>query len=167
MCASLVGYAQTECRGADNTTCSVDTLGTVACNPGACDNGSPPAFFRSAGQARAVAAVRMGVFSVEGTERLIMRQLERGPVVAGFMVYPDFMKYRGGVYRHVPTDRDKQDELGGHAIVIVGYGVDEHGTKFWRVKNSWTEKWGENGYFRIVRGENNASIEEEVFTWDK
>ena len=50
---------------------------------------------------------------------------------------------------------------GGHAVKMVGWG-EEGGKKYWKVANSWNPYWGEKGYFRIMRGNNEGGIEDQV-----
>ena len=45
-----------------------------------------------------------------------------------------------------------------HAVTLVGYGVED-GVKFWTIKNSWGEWWGEDGYFRMLRGVDLCAVE--------
>jgi len=73
--------------------------------------------------------------------------LKNGPVQTGFMVYEDFMHYKSGVYEY-----NHGSKLGGHAVKIVGWGVEE-GKEFWIAQNSWGPEWGEKGFFRIKLGQ--------------
>ena len=48
-----------------------------------------------------------------------------------------------------------------HSVLIVGFGeeeVDGVDIPYWVVKNSWAEEWGEDGYYRIVKGINSCGI---------
>ena len=71
---------------------------------------------------------------------------KNGSMETGFTVYQDFLQYKGGIYKHVTGSM-----LGGHAVRIVGWG-EEEGVNYWIVANSWSESWGENGFFRIENG---------------
>jgi len=88
-----------------------------------------------------------------GIQKAIM---EGGPVETAFTVYSDFANYVSGIYHHVSGGVE-----GGHAVRIVGWGVDG-GNKYWKVANSWNPYWGEEGYFRIKRGGNECGIENGV-----
>jgi hypothetical protein len=46
-----------------------------------------------------------------------------------------------------------------HAIMVVGYGKDSaSGKNYWLVKNSWGTGWGNAGYIKIYRGNNQCGI---------
>nr|ATU82521.1 venom C1A protease 3 [Lethocerus distinctifemur] len=96
-------------------------------------------------------------YSVSGNERAIQTEImTNGPVEGAFSVYSDFVQYKEGVYQHVAGSM-----LGGHAIRILGWGV-ENGTPYWLVANSWNTDWGDNGYFKILRGRDECGIESEI-----
>jgi len=93
------------------------------------------------------------VANVSGIQTEIMTN---GPVEACFTVYSDFVGYKSGVYQYTTGDA-----LGGHCIKIVGWGV-ENGLPYWLCNNSWTTYWGDNGQFKILRGQDECGIEDDV-----
>jgi len=82
----------------------------------------------------------------------------QGPVEACFQVYQDFMNYKSGVYHYVSGDH-----LGGHCVVIVGWGTTPQGVDYWIVQNSWSKSWGMDGFFWIQRGVDECGNEWEVY----
>jgi len=48
--------------------------------------------------------------------------------------------------------------LGGHAVKMIGWGVEE-GTKYWLMVNSWGDDWGDGGMFKIRRGTDECGVE--------
>lgn len=78
------------------------------------------------------------------------------PVSVAFEVISDFRLYESGVYTSVNCDASP--ETVNHAVLAVGYDIDESGTAYWIIKNSWGESWGENGYFNMEMGKNMCGI---------
>jgi len=95
-----------------------------------------------------------------GSEYNIRKEIYKwGPVTSGFMVHQDFMDWNGkGIYQY----DGKSEKIGGHAIVIMGWGETSRGKKYWIVRNSWGPEWGDRGYFKIIRGKNMCEIEDNV-----
>jgi hypothetical protein len=104
-----------------------------------------------------------------------------GTAIGGFIVLNNFMhddknnrgKYlkTNGIYINSvdysddPDDKkyDMTQPVGGHAICVVGWGVDtisftdRNGVtynnkkiEYWLCRNSWGDKWGYNGYFKYA-----------------
>ncbi|EPS69258.1 hypothetical protein M569_05509 [Genlisea aurea] len=101
----------------------------------------------------------VNAYKVGPEEQAIMAEIySNGPVEVAFTVYEDFAHYKSGVYRHVTGE-----ELGGHAVKLMGWGVsEEEGEKYWILANQWNRSWGDEGYFKILRGVNECGIEEAV-----
>ncbi|TPP62520.1 Cathepsin B endopeptidase [Fasciola gigantica] len=96
-------------------------------------------------------------YNVNATEGDIMMEImKNGPVEATYHVYDDFISYKSGIYHHVIGEY-----YGMHAVRVLGWGV-ENGVKYWLAANSWNELWGEYGFFRIRRGNNECGIESMV-----
>jgi len=81
-----------------------------------------------------------------------------GPLVMSFEPKEDFMYYENGIYHSVPNKIHQEWEQVDHAVLLVGYG-EEDGKKYWLLQNSWGEDWGEKGYFRMLRGQDESGCE--------
>jgi C1A family cysteine protease len=95
-------------------------------------------------------------WSVSGEADIMKEIFENGPVETAFSVYDDFPTYKTGIYV-----RHSNNFLGGHAVKFIGWGVNDKGTKYWIVANSWNPNWGDQGTFKIIKGNNECGIESE------
>lgn len=75
---------------------------------------------------------------------------KNGPVQVVFKVFEDFFMYRGGIYSKHPSAKIGNEKEPWHSVKVLGWG-SENGVDYWIGANSWGESWGENGYFRIAR----------------
>ena len=102
----------------------------------------------------------------ETNERNIMEEIKKnGPVVLSFEPDYTFMLYKRGIYDSIKVkswmniDEKKPEWYKvDHSVVCYGWG-EENGQKYWLLMNSWGKNWGENGHFKMKRGEDLLGIE--------
>jgi len=90
---------------------------------------------------------------IYGEQKMINEIYHRGPIAC--MIDSSYVEeYTTGLV-NVTGKRWNFD----HIISVVGFGTYENGTEYWLVRNSWGSFWGEDGFFRVVRGKNSIGIE--------
>jgi C1A family cysteine protease len=68
------------------------------------------------------------------------------PFVFGFVVYDSFESQQVASTGQAPMPVSGEQQLGGHAVMAVGYDNDE---QRFIVRNSWGTTWGMAGYFTL------------------
>eukprot|EP00944_MAST-04C_sp_MAST-4C-sp1_P009789 g9789.t1 len=106
--------------------------------------------------------------------RPLIEAVLEGPLSVAVAVSDDFEFYESGIFRCDRNSKRKKKarqcwEI-NHAVQLVGYGTREKKgkmEKYWIVRNSWGEGWGEAGYIRLARyGEGKEPCGEDTKTKD-
>merc|ERR1719247_2814677 len=106
-----------------------------------------------------------GYYGGASEPEMIRELVTGGPLVASFEPKNDLMYYGGGIYKSVPNQRNEWERV-DHAVLLVGFGEEANGQKYWLLQNSWGNTWGEDGFFRMARGSDESGIESIVVSAD-
>ncbi|XP_022113288.2 uncharacterized protein LOC110991982 [Pieris rapae] len=102
-----------------------------------------------------------GALNISSNETDMAKWLtQNGPISIG--INANAMQFYVGGVSHPwrmlcsPTNLD-------HGVLIVGYGVKDYPLfhkhlPYWIVKNSWGALWGEQGYYRVYRGDGTCGV---------
>jgi hypothetical protein len=93
-----------------------------------------------------------GYQDVGQNEDALLDALKVGPIsVAIEADQAGFQLYKSGVFTGAcGSSLD-------HGVLLVGFGTD-HDQDYWKVKNSWGSNWGEDGYIRLIRNQDECGI---------
>ncbi|EDL93862.1 rCG24317, isoform CRA_b [Rattus norvegicus] len=99
------------------------------------------------------AAKVVGFMSIPPSENALMKAVATvGPISVGIDIkHKSFQFYKGGMY----YEPDCSSTNLNHAVLVVGYGEESDGRKYWLVKNSWGRDWGMDGYIKMAKDWNN------------
>merc|ERR1719239_683277 len=111
---------------------------------------------------RSKVAVRVsgGVEISQNETQMAQWLFKNGPISVGLNANA-MQFYKGGV-SHPWKFLCSADGI-DHGVLIVGFGEHEYPLfhkkmPYWIIKNSWGEGWGEQGYYRLYRGDGTCGI---------
>ncbi len=86
--------------------------------------------------------------------------MQHGPIIGTYHVLNNFLAGNFGATKDIYIDKydygvsNPMEHKGDHAIRIIGWGEDqvenEGLVKYWLCMNSWGDKWGKGGKFKIA-----------------
>jgi len=122
------------------------------CNAGTCDDGTKWPMYYYGGSFKGLQSRNITLFQTE--------LFNNGPLQACYTVYENFYTF----FNATPTgiySSASGSAVGGHCVKLVGWGT-EGGVDYWLLANSWDYSWGDNGYFRMIRGTNICGLENQI-----
>jgi len=84
-------------------------------------------------------------------DKLILA-MQDGPVGVS-VAASDWFSYSSGIFNGC-----FKDAIIDHAVTMIAYGADVgNNEKYWTIQNSWGQHWGEEGYMRLLRREDDST----------
>eukprot|EP00416_Gambierdiscus_australes_P002859 CAMPEP_0171132718 /NCGR_PEP_ID=MMETSP0766_2-20121228/125044_1 /TAXON_ID=439317 /ORGANISM="Gambierdiscus australes, Strain CAWD 149" /LENGTH=416 /DNA_ID=CAMNT_0011596067 /DNA_START=20 /DNA_END=1270 /DNA_ORIENTATION=+ len=112
------------------------------------------------GIGRGVRMIGWTKFPENRQAEMVRALVNDGPLAIAVAAGQKWVSYMAGVL----SARECEKFLISHAVVLFGYGISSFKSqKFWHIKNSWGQDWGERGNVRLQRFDD----EEVVCGWDK
>jgi len=85
----------------------------------------------------------------------------KGPLSIAMNIVEEALYYANGVLDVASCSKHDVDNL-DHAINLVGWGVDDlpdgGQAEHWIVRNSWSDLWGDSGYFKVRMGDRDCGV---------
>jgi C1A family cysteine protease len=150
-CATGAGYFNMGCNGGQP-----DSALKYMINNGQCSEASYPytsGVTKTAGSCQKCSSAGVNFsscYNVTPKDQVALKSaVSKQPVVIAIEADTKyFQSYSSGIL----TDGIKCGTSLDHAVEIVGYGT-ENGIEYWKIRNSWSSTWGEQGYIKIQRSD--------------
>ncbi|TGZ68101.1 hypothetical protein CRM22_004442 [Opisthorchis felineus] len=107
---------------------------------------------------RFVVSVNGSVQLPKDEDQIAQYLFDYGPLSVG--INGAFLQYYSSGIMHPYWDNCDPAEM-NHAGLAVGFGIEQD-VPYWIIKNSWSVLWGEQGYFRLYRGNGTCGVNEAV-----
>jgi len=98
---------------------------------------------------------------VSGVQNMMAEIFARGPISCGIAATDDLVNWGQSTHGANEVYATCSSTQIDHIISIAGWGTDAVAGDYWIVRNSWGQAWQNQGWFKIVRGQDCLAIEDD------